>query len=515
MKRRVFAMFLCLAMTLSFVGCSGNTANNGGSRGNNSGDSTGSVNGNGTSVDKDRIVIACDDVTSLDPMKNWQLSAYYIYWSVYERLTYLNYETGEYEPELAESWEIAEDGLSIAFHLRQGVKWHDGKDFTSKDVKWTIERGIANGTGNYPGVDHVETPDDYTVVVYFSEPESVFMDKQWTGDCCIMPYGCDDSIAQHPIGTGRYKFKEWLSGDHITLEANADYWGEKAGVSELEFRVIPEASAKLIALQSGDIDIAPLQASDVKHVESDKNLLLKSNTSISVNSLGFNCENEYFRDVRVRQAVAYAINRQAIVDGVLEGYGIVMNTPVAVGKVGYYDGMEPYQYDPERAKELLAEAGYADGFTCELTIRDNELVAQLIQADLSAVDIKVTLNQMESSAFTEYTNAGNSDMLIRYRSGGAADTYVNWFESTAKGTGGNVFFYANNRMDELLKSSHTTMDLEARNKVYQEIQELSMEELPLLPLYAATVFTGQAVYVDGFTPDPEGCHDFRTVKIAG
>ena len=503
MKRRLLALILCLTAICSLVACSPASTDNSGP-----GDTSSPID---SKAPGDPITVAMSDVSSLDPMKNWQIPAYYFYWTIYERLIRLNQETGEYEPELATDWVVAEDGMSITFHLRQGVKWHDGSDFTSKDVKWTIERGIENGTGNYPGVDYVETPDDYTVVVHMQAPESVFMDKQWTGDCCVMPYGCDDSIAQHPIGTGPYKLKEWLSGDHITIERNEDYWGEPAQCSSITFKIIPEDAAKLIALQSGDVDLSPLQSTDVKHVEADENLLLQGVTSIRVDSLGFNCKSEYFDDVRVRQAVAYAINRQAIVDGVLEGYGAVMNTPVAMGKPDYYDGMDAYEYNPEKAKELLAAAGYEDGFDCELCIRENPLVAQLIQADLAAVGINAKLTQMESAAFLEYVGEGKGDIFLVYRSGGPADIYVSWFDSTGVGAVGNLFQYSNATMDELYEQSHLTVDTDARYDVYKEIQELTMEELPLLPLYAATVFVGQNKNVQGFTPDPEGCHDFRTV----
>ncbi|MDL2293979.1 ABC transporter substrate-binding protein, partial [Ruminococcaceae bacterium OttesenSCG-928-D13] len=353
MKRKMLALMLCTLFVLSLAACGGGQPATGQSGSTATADPPAAGDDPATPA-SDTITIAMTDVSSLDPMKNWQLPSYYFYWTVYERLFRLDSETGEYEPELATSWDIAEDGMSYTFHLREGVKW-------------TIERGIENGTGNYPGVASVDAPDDYTVVVNMTEPDSVFMDKQWTGDCCVMPYGCGDEIALKPNGTGPYKFVEWLSGDHITIERNDDYWGEPAGVSTLQFNIIPEASARLISLQSGDIDITALQSTDVKHVEADENLLIQSTTSIRVDSLGYNCQSEYFSDVRVRQAVAYAINKQAIVDGTLEGYGVTLKSPVAMGKGGYYDGMDGYDYDPEKAKELLADAGYADGFSCELS----------------------------------------------------------------------------------------------------------------------------------------------------
>ena len=494
---------MLLALLIFSTGCGGNSGAG----------STGGQDSAGTEpADKEGISIAMTDVSSLDPMKNWQIPAYYFYWTVYERLIKLNPATGEFEPELATSWEVADDGMSYTFHLREGVKWHDGSVFTSKDVKWSIGRGIENGTGNYPGVTSVDAPDDYTIVIHMEAPDSVFMDKQWTGDCCIMPYGCDDSIANAPNGTGPYKFVEWVSGDHITLARNENYWGEKAGCETIMFKIIPEASARLMSLQSGDVDVTSLEASDVKHVSGDADLLLKSATSISVNSLGFNCKSKYFSDVRVRQAVAYAIDKQGIIDGVLEGYGVPMETPVAVGKAGYYNGMKGYDYDPKKAKALLSEAGYPNGFDCEFTIRNNPLVAQLIQANLADVGINAKINQMESAAFLDYVGAGNGDIFLIYRSGGGPEIYVGWFDSAAAGVGGNRFFYSNPKMDELIKQIHLAIVPEKRNEVLKEVQELAVEELPLLPLYAPTVFAGMDKNIQGFEPDPEGCHDFRTIS---
>lgn len=460
---------------------------------------------------KDIVIGMASDVNSLDPMMTWQVNAYYTYWTVFERLFKLNFETGKYEPELAEKWEIAEDGSTYTFYLRKGVKWHDGRDFTAKDVKYTIERGIEKGTGNYPGVDYVEIVDDHTVVVHMVAADSVFMDKQWTGDCCIIPDGSDDTFGLNPIGTGPYKFAEWVSGDHIKISRFDDYWGEKAKADNIIFRIIPEASSRLVALEAGDIDVAPLQASDVSRVSANDNLVMLSTPSITVNYLYFNNAGEYFDDIKVRQAVAYAIDRQAIIDAVLEGEGTVLKSVVGTGKLGFYDGMEGYNYDLQKAKELLSQTDYPNGFECELTLRSDPLVAQLIQANLSEIGINVKINQMEAAAMNDYVAKGNSDIFLYSRSGGSADSYLSWFSSSAFGVNGNTMFYKNDRVDELLIKSHLTLDMDARNLVYKEIQEIISDQVPIIPLYSATVFAGTNKRIKGFSPDPESCHDFRYI----
>ena len=517
MKRRPIAMLLCLLMVLSLVACGGKTeeaapkAETKTETPAAAPEAAAPAEAAGEKV----LRVGMKDTTNLDPMNDWSLPSYYFYWTVYERLIKLNYETGEYEPELATSWEVAEDGSTYTFKLREGVKWHDGKPFTSADVKYTIERGVELGTGNYPGVDYVEAPDEHTVVVHMTAADSVFLDKQWTGDCCVMQDGCDDSIGQWPIGTGPYKMEEWVAGDHITIVKNEDHWSEEGAPNDkIIFSIIPEDATRLVALQSGDIDIAPISATDVKHVEADENLNVLNKTGIWLDQLGFNCGKGPLADVRVRKAIAHAINRQAIVDGVLEGYGVVMNTPVAIGKVGYYDGVPAYEYNVEKAKELMAEAGYADGFELDLAIYSYPLVAQLIQYDLSQIGITVSITQMEKTAQLEFVNSGEADLFFWGRSGGPADIYVKSFSSTSNGsTAKNNFNYKNERVDELYELSHLTLDTAERNEVYKELQLIVMDELPTLPLFAADVFTGQHKDVTGFVPDAENCHDFRTATI--
>ena len=505
--KKVVGIILSIIMILNLVACgSGNTGTN---TSNSSGSPTSTESEKANTAKKVLRVAMTSDVNSLDPMMCWQVNAYYVYWTIFERLVKLNVETNELEPELAERWEIAEDGSTITFYLQKGVKWHDGKDFTAKDVKWSIERGIEKGTSNYPGVDYVEIVDDHTVVVHMIAADSVFMDKQWTGDCAMIPDGSDDNFGLKPIGTGRYKLEEWVSGDHITVSRFDDYWGEKSENDTIIFQIIPEASSRLVALEAGDVDIAPLQAADISRVSANENLTLLSTPSITVNYLYLNNEGDYFDDIKVRQAVAYAIDKQAMIEAVLEGEGTELKSIVAMGKKGYYDGMEGYTYDPVKAKELLAQSEYPNGFSCELSLRSDPLAAQLIQANLADIGIDAKINQMEAAAFNDYVGNGNSDMFLYSRSGCSADSYLYWFSSSVSGPNGNKMFYKNDRVDELLIQSHLTLDMDARNLIYKEIQEILSDETPIIPLYSATVFVGTDKRINGFSPDNESCHDFR------
>lgn len=514
--KKMIALMLCLTLAIGVVGCGTPEETKTESEATQTEAEATESETSDEGITKKELTIAMpNDVTSLDPMQNWQTASYYFYWTIYERLIKYDVETGEYVPELAKSWDLSDDGTVYTFNLQEDVKWHDGSDFTANDVKYTIERGIELGTGNYPGVDYVEVVDDLTAKVHLLAPDSVFMDKQWTGDCCVLKEGSGDQLGQHPIGTGPFKFVEWSSGDYIVIEENDDYWGETSGTEKITFKIIPEASIRLISLQSGDVDIAPIDATGIDQAKADENIELLETPSITIIYLAFNTANENFTNKLVRQAIGYAIDKEAIVEAQLEGEGSILKSVVGFGKMGFYDEFEGYDYDPEKAKELLAEAGYADGFDTELSIRDNEIAAQLIQANLADVGINVSIDKMDPATMSEQMQKGNYEMSLQYRSGGSADSYLSFYHSKDFGPGGNNMFYKNDELDALLDASHLELDMEKRNVIYKEIQEHISEFAPTHPLFAGTIFLGTNKNIQNVRPDVEGCHDYRNVYYGG
>ena len=506
---RWIALLLCAVLTVgAMAGCGQNSNSSAAPEGSTATPGSSAAK---TEIKEELIISMNNDVKGFDPMKNWQTAAYFVYWTVYERLFYLNPQTGQYEPELAKSWDIAEDGMSYTFYLQENVKWHDGSPFTAKDVKYTVERGIELGTGNYPSVDHVEIVNDYTVKIVMKNPDSVFMDKQWTGDCCVVKEGTDEELMQHPMGTGPFKFVEWVSGDHVTIEAFDGYWREQSGTKKITFRISPEANARLVALQTGELDIAEISAENVSHVTADKNLQLFSTPAATVNYLGFNCSKAPFDNELVRKAICYAIDKDAIVTAQLNGQGTTIKTFVGLGRVGRYDELESYTYDPAKAKELLKQAGYENGFECTLThsVTAYKLAVQLIQANLGDIGITVKIDGVESAAYSEQTKAGNTNLFIGGRGGGSADSYLMMFYGPSLGAQGNVFFYQSAEYDELFEKSHVTTDINARNEIYRQMQEHLNEHAPVLPLYSSIYNLGAQNGVKNTYAAANGSHDYR------
>jgi len=445
---------------------------------------------NSESTGKDEVVIATDtDLKALDPMKNWNSSCYYIYWTVYDRLIGFNEETGEFEPELAESWDISDDGMVYTFHLRKDVKWHDGSDFTAEDVKYTVERGIETGCGIYPSVSHATIIDPYTIEFHMLEPNSLLMDKQWNGDACIIKKDCGDDVAQNVVGTGAYKIKEWVTGDHLTIEANPDYWGEAPKVKTIKFVTMPEANTRLVSVQSGDVDAAPIPAANVKQASSDDNLTVLSKESTQVNYIGLNVNCKPLDNKLVRQAIAYALDKDAMIEAQLEGHGSVANTMVPSSISGHNASIKGYELNIEKAKELLAQAGYPDGFEIELAsvAGKHDLATQVVQSNLKEIGIKVTLKPMDATAFNDYQNTNKAQMFIGYRSSSNADFYVKIMHSNNIEQGRNAVGYKDADMDKMLNESYVAMG-EARDAIYAKIQEKIHDEAVVLPLYTSTVF---------------------------
>ncbi len=382
-----------------------------------------------------------DDITTLDPAIGYDWQNPSMMQALFDGL--MDYEPGttKLTPDLAESVEVAPDGLSYTFKLRDGVTFHNGRELTSADVKYTLER-LANpatqspgqgyfspiagfdefAAGTAPGLSGVETPDDRTVVIRMSRPTAPFLNVLAMHFGSIVPkeevekWG--DDFGHNPVGTGAFKMTEWTSGQRIVFERNQDYF--KQGVPYLDrivFEIGQDPNIAVLRLKSGEVDIAgdgipPAQYLDATTSEDTKDLVVLSD-QLQTGYLTLNVTKPPFDNLKVRQAVNMAINKDRIVR-IINNRAAPADQPLPPLMPGYAEDYEGYPYDPEQAKALLAEAGFPDGFQTELyamNVDPNPRIAQAIQQDLAAVGIEAAVNSLSQSVVIDTGGQGNAPML--------------------------------------------------------------------------------------------------------
>ena len=416
--------------------------------------------------------------------------------------------------DLAESWDVSQNGLVITFHLRRGVKWHDGSDFTSADVLYTYQVTVDPKTptayaGDFMLVKKAEAPDAYTFRVTYDKP---FAPALISWSSAILPRHLLDGkditqspLSRHPVGTGPYKFKEWVAGQKIVLVANEEYFGGRPRIDGRITRIIPDTATMFLELRAQHLDMMGL--TPLQYTRQTDNNLFKNNfnkhryLAFAYTYLGYNLKNPLFADRRVRQAISYAINKEEIISGVLLGLGKPATGPYKHGTWAYNDKVKIYNYDPRRARELLEQAGWkdADGdgivekngrpFEFEiLTNQGNETrqkCAEIIQRQLKEVGIAVKIRIVEWSAFiTHFINKRNFDaVILGWTIPLDPDAYDVWYSGKTAPEELNFVSYNNPEADEMLEKGRSTFDQAARKKYYDRFQEILAEDQPYTFLY--------------------------------
>lgn len=357
--------------------------------------------------------------------------------NIFDSLVDREQEEGGVFAQLAERWETADDELSWTFYLREGVKFHNGEPFNADAVKYSIERFLAEDyttsfASYWTALKDIEVVDDYTVKFNLTEPNPILAQSLPWHSVIVPPKYTqevgNEKFGQAPIGTGPYKLKEWRRGDRLTLEANEDYFAGAPEIKTVVFRFIGDASARTAALLSGDVDIAaPIAIEQADQVDNADGVSIKRQKfSILRDRLMLRQDQKPFDNVKVRQAVSYAIDREAIVKNVLQGYAKVTNGPIVEGEFGWRPELEEfgYDYDPDKAKQLLAEAGYPNGFSIDFDTRpgtfpkDNETPAAIAEY-LAAVGIKTNIIENEYAQFIEKAQTGKlAEMAMGLMVGG-------------------------------------------------------------------------------------------------
>jgi len=446
----------------------------------------------------------------------------------------------QFEGDLAESWDISEDNLTLTFHLRKGVTWHDGEPFTSADVMFTYKLYIdpevpTSYAEDYKQVVKAESPDPYTFKVRYEKPYAPALES-W--GIPIHPKhlleGQDvtkSPLTRHPVGTGPYKFIKWDSGERVVLEANPDYFEGQPYIHRVVYRVVPDLSTQFLELQSGGLDymgLTPIQYKTQTDTPAFKRNFNKYKyLGFGYTYLGYNLQNELFKDKLIRQAFSYAINKQEIIDGVLLGLGEIATGPYKPDHWVYNQNVKHYQYDPGQAIKLLKDAGWNDSdgdgildkhgnklaFTI-VTNQGNELrskTAEIIQRRLKDIGVDVKIRVVEWATFLkEFIFTGNFDATILGWTGGPEpDQYNIWHSSKTAPRELNFIKYSNQEVDDLLEKGRRTFDQAERKRIYDRFQEILAEEQPYTFLYVGHSLPAVAKRFRGLEVAPSGLrHNF-------
>jgi len=444
------------------------------------------------------------------------------------------------EGELAERWEVSPDELTITFHLREGVKWHDGAALTADDVDFTYRYMIDPKTPtayaeSFRQIKRAEVVDRYTYRVTYEKPYAPAL-LSW--GMWILPRhkleapwkaGVDLRTTQqnrHPIGSGAYLFKEWKTGEKVVLEANPEYFEGRPYLRRVVYRIIPDPSTTFLELKAKNIDMAGLTPIQYRrqtdypafHKAFNKYEYLANGYAY----LGFNLLDPRFQDQRVRRAMAYAINKQEIIEGVLLGLGRPAVGPYKPGTWWFRDDIPPFPFDPERAKALLAEAGWKDsngdgildrdGRPFSFTLRTNQgnlvrqQTAEIIQRRLRAVGIDVKIHIVEWAAFinTFIKKKDFEAIILGWGLGLDPDQYDIWHSSKTGPDELNHISYKNPKVDALLEAGRRTFDEAKRKAIYGEFQKIMADEQPVIFLYVPQALPVVSSRVQGIEPAPAG-----------
>jgi dipeptide transport system substrate-binding protein len=474
--------------------------------------------------------------------------------NIFERLVEFKLGTTEIIPGLAESWEVSDDKLEYTFKLRSGVKLHATKDFTpSRDLnaddvlysfnrQWKedhVDHKLGGGTYEYfQGMDmpallkDIVKVDDMTVKFVLNKPEAPFLANMAMGFASIMSAeyaetmraaGKEDKIDQLPVGTGPFQLVNYQKDAVIRYKAHPDYWRGKSKLDNLIFAITPDASVRYAKLKAGECHVMPYpNPADVEAMKADESITMQESQGLNVGYLAFNTAKKPFDDKRVRQALNMAINKQSIIDAVFLGSGQIAKNPIPPTMWSYNDAVTDYNYDPEAAKALLAEAGVENLKTniWAMPVQrpynpDARRMAELMQADLAKVGVEAEIVSYEWGEYLKRSKAGEHDMVLLGWTGdnGDPDNFLNVLLGCSAVGGGNRAQWCHKPFDDLLQQAKAVTDIGERTKLYEQAQVIFKEEAPWATIAHSLVFMPMRKEVKNYVMDPLGGHVFYDLDL--
>ncbi len=478
-----------------------------------------------SSKDTLRVGVSAEPVTLYPYGSNDNPSAS-VHVNIFDRLLEKDNDGG-FHPSLATEWEMISP-TQLKVTLRTNAMFHNGELLTPSDVKYSLERAIAS-----PEIRNIANPiksveilDGETVIVHLHTPFAPILSHLAHSVMAILNQKAaeeaGEDIDQKPVGTGAYQLAEWNRGQSVIVKVFPEYWGDVPKIPNIEFRVIPEAASRTIALETGDVDIAyDVDAVDRERIMGNSKLQLIEEPVARIEYLGFNIgkgRNPIWKDARVREAVALAIDREGIINSVLFGAGTPADSIIYKSVVGHYDGITARKQDIAKAKALLAEAGIPAGTKVSLWTSDGprQKTAEIIQANLREIGLDMSIEVLEWARFLDGTGKGEHDTLLLSWgtiTGDADYGIYNLVHTGASGGSGNRSFYSNPVVDSLLDSARKEIDPVKRDELYKQVQITLDQELPIYPIYYKLANVGAAGYVKGFVFHVTESHRLNTVHF--
>jgi peptide/nickel transport system substrate-binding protein len=436
-------------------------------------------------------------------------------------------------PGVADRWEIP-DPQTYIFHLHHGIRFHDGRPLTARDVKWTLDT-MRNGSlatvkgAAYKLVDKIDTPDDFTVTLHLSEPYAPLLWNLTGGAFGVVPYGSDKNFSRAPVGSGPFRFVSLSPDSEVVLERNDDYWGEHARVERLRFKIVPDTTTRALELRKGSVDIAvtSLTSDIVNTLKREKNLEIQELPGSSLQYLAFNLRDPILKDVRVRQALACAIDRELVLHYLFGDQGRLADSLLPPEHWAYSGEVTHYAYAPTKANAMLDQAGYArgkDGVRFHLTMKTSteettRLLAAVLQQQLRQVGIALDIRSFEFATFFSDVMKGQFQFYsLRWvgYSNQDPDIFEDVFHSASfPPKRDNRGFYSNPLIDRLIDEARRSADQQKRKQLYAQVQRILANELPYINLW---YFDNVVVYsrrVRNLHVGPAGNYDFLTaVELA-
>lgn len=478
-------------------------------------------------VDQTFIIALETDIVQFDPVQIQDATTSSVAYQIYERLLDRDHD-GSYMPQLAESYEVDETGITWTFRLRQGVTFTDGSAFDAHVAKWHFERAMGEESryqAPFSIIDEIEVVDDHTIVFHLTEPSAPFIDNTIMSNAGYIASQKayeekGDDFAHEPVGTGPFMWHAWTPGTRVELVANPNWWGDGPKLDKLVYRVIPEASTQVIELETGGVHLITRGSQeDLERLEANPDFSTMISPAYRIRKFEMNVTREPFDDIRVRKAINYALDMPMIVEAIAAPLVQYADSVVPLESWGYPGPgvLKDYPFDPDRALELLEEAGKPQ-LSFDLNSPDGRYfmdkeISEASQHQLQEVGIDTSINVKEWGAFIDEVFASEFDMI--YLGWNQSSPEPSLFTDALVGTGGRGNFagYSDSRIDDLLAEAMATPHMEERKPFYVEVQKLVNENAWYVHIGNEALVWITPTSVSGFTPSPAKGNDYTQLYL--